>query len=117
MKGDLRLKISRQKGKSHEVVMAADGRDVSCDNMILSAYEREESAYEREEEGVRLCGLKLRICYAEPLLEEHVNLAMEAPVTAHFRPDEVPEKITSLYMFGPWWSRPGFAEGRTVQIC
>ena len=52
MKGNLRLKISRQKGKSHEVVMAADGRDVSCDNMILSAYER-------EEEGVRLCGLKL----------------------------------------------------------
>ncbi len=103
MKGKLRLKISRQKGKSHEVVMAADGRDVSCDNMILSAFER-------EEDGVRLCGLKLRICYKEPLLEEHVNLAMEAPVTAHFRPDEVPEKITSLYMFGPWWSRPGFAD-------
>ena len=103
MKGDLRVQISRQKGRSHEVIMAADGRDVSCDNMLLSAYER-------VEDGVKICGLSLRICYEEPLLEEHVNLAMEAPVTVYIRPDEVPEKITSLYMFGPWWSRPGFAD-------
>ena len=103
MRGDLRICISRQKGKKHEITVPADGREVSADNVRLSAFEKEDG-------GVRICGLNLRICYKEPLLEEHAGLAMEEPVTAYFRPDELPERITSLYMFGPWWSRPGFAD-------
>ena len=101
MTGDIRVRINRQKGRTHDISMPADGIEVKADNIIMSAYEKEDG-------GVSICGFRLKICYEEPLIEEHVDLAMEEPVVVHFRPDEVPERITALYMFGPWWSRPGF---------
>ena len=51
--------------------------------------------------------LKLR---SQPL-EENYNLAMENPVAVELCLAEKPEKITAMYLFNDWWTRPAFIEG------
>ena len=43
-------------------------------------------------------------------LDEHQNLAMENPVAAAFCVKERPEKITAMYLFNDWWTRPAFLD-------
>lgn len=43
-------------------------------------------------------------------LEENRNLAMEHPVTVELYVKEQPEKITAMYLFNDWWTRPAFID-------
>ncbi len=41
-------------------------------------------------------------------VEENANLRMETPVTLDLYISEKPEKITAMYLFSDWWTRPAF---------
>jgi len=43
-------------------------------------------------------------------LEENYDLVMEDPVTVELRVKEKPEKITAMYLFNNWWTRPAFID-------
>lgn len=101
MKRDLKLVINCQKGRTIERTIAADGKEYEKDRITLTASETAEN-------DCIIGSLRLKIGYVEPLLEEHYNLSMETPVKIYMQAEK-PEKITSLYMYGPWWSRPGFS--------
>ena len=96
-----RIVINRQKGKSLETVISPDGSENKIEGVMLSVSENTVS-------GVTSADIRIRLKYEEPF-EEHKDLALEAPVRV-FVPAEQPEKITAIYMFGPWWSRPAFTE-------
>lgn len=42
---------------------------------------------------------------------ENANLEMEKPVTLDLEITERPEKITAMYLFSDWWTRPAFLDG------
>ena len=39
-----------------------------------------------------------------------ISLKMEHPIRVYLSLPEHPEKITALYMYNPWWTRPAFVE-------
>lgn len=73
-----------------------------------------------EEDGVRIEVLQNMIngCqYGEFRLEmknescrENDNLRMEKPIRVYILMEERPEKITAMYLYNEWWTRPAFIE-------
>ena len=51
---------------------------------------------------------RLRLELSQQTADEDYNLAMERPVTLELRVDERPEKITAMYLYNDWWTRPMF---------
>lgn len=45
---------------------------------------------------------------SQQAMDENYNLAMERPVTLELRVAERPEKITAMYLYNDWWTRPAF---------
>ena len=71
--------------------------------------ERSSLCFSLEENGGALTGgIDLEI--KDRTLEDVPFLVTENPVTVRIPVEEKPEKITALYMFSPWWSRPAFTE-------
>ena len=62
-----------------------------------------------EENGNALTG-RIDLEVKDRTLEDVPFLETEWPVRVRIRVLEMPEKITALYMFSPWWSRPAFTE-------
>ena len=62
-----------------------------------------------EENGSALTG-SIDLEVKDRTLEDVPFLETEWPVRVRIRVLEMPEKITALYMFSPWWSRPAFTE-------
>ena len=101
---DWRIIINRQKGKTAEMVVpvnVAQEPELVKDGVAVSVFEK-------ETDGLRSAGISMELRYEEPLVE-HFELEFEVPVRV-FVPFEKPEKITSIYMFGPWWTRPAFSD-------
>lgn len=61
-----------------------------------------------EKEGDCRIG-KLSLNIKNESCRENANLDMENPITI-WLPLERPEKITAMYLFNEWWTRPAFAE-------
>lgn len=61
---------------------------------------------EEEQEGCRVGTLKLNIFRKNTW--DMTGLALDAPVQMALEVDEVPEKMTCMYMFNEWWTRPAF---------
>lgn len=53
---------------------------------------------------------RLRLELFQQAVDENGNLSMERPVTLKLRLNERPEKITAMYLYNDWWTRPAFAE-------
>lgn len=62
---------------------------------------------EEKEGDCRIGRLSLNI--KNESCRENANLDMENPITI-WLPLERPEKITAMYLFNEWWTRPAFAE-------
>lgn len=52
--------------------------------------------------------LSLKLC-SRPL-EENRNLSMEHPITVELSVGEKPEKVTAMYLYNDWWTRPAFID-------
>ena len=99
--GDYRIVLDRQNGNSIEAVLSSDGTEYESEGLLLSVTQN-------TQDGVTSAFIKAGLKYEEPF-EERNGLAADAPVRVFMTADQ-PEKITALYMYGPWWTRPAFTE-------
>lgn len=103
MKGlkKLRLQINCQKDKTveAELMVNTDGCEKDGIRMEVS---------ERTVDGCQLGEIRLQI--KNETNQESYNLTMEKPVRVFLSMDECPEKITAMYMYNEWWTRPAFIE-------
>lgn len=95
----IRVKINCQKGKTVETELLLNGGYSEKDGIGVEITERDAGA-------CRLAALRLTV--ESQTLVEGAYLAMETPVRAYVPLRERPEKITAIYMFSPWWTRPAF---------
>lgn len=97
----IRLLVQRQKGKllESEFLMNAEAYDTDSFSIKVS------------EDTTKECQLgKIHLELKNEVLREKFNLSMEKPITLYLPMKEHPEKITAMYMFNPWWTRPAFVE-------
>lgn len=53
---------------------------------------------------------KIRLEMKNESCRENDNLRMEKPIRVYVPMEEHPEKITAMYLFNEWWTRPAFVE-------
>lgn len=53
---------------------------------------------------------KIRLEMKNESCRENDNLRMEKPIRVYIPMEEHPEKITAMYLFNEWWTRPAFVE-------
>ena len=101
MAEQIRLQIQRQRGALTEITQSIDADGVEKDGVRA----------EFTEHSVDGCRLgRIQLCLDKGPLSEPNNLAAEVPVRAYLQMRERPEKITAMYMFNPWWTRPAFVD-------
>ena len=99
---NLRCQIYCQKGKRIEADIPAD----------TGIYEKEGIYIELIEEMTDGCQCgKIRLKMKNEACKENDNLRMERPVRIYIPMEERPEKITAMYMYNEWWTRPAFVDG------
>ena len=93
--------VNCQKGKSIELDLSEHRGSCEKENIYaeLSEY---------TEDGCRIGMLHLNI--KNETLSDKANLAMEHPIRAAIPVRERPVKITAMYMYNTWWTRPAFVE-------
>ena len=97
----IRLQINCQKNKAveAELAMNTDGCEKDGIHMEVS---------ERSVDGCRLGEIRLKI--KNGTNQESFNLRMDKPIRVFLPMSERPEKITAMYMYNEWWTRPAFVE-------
>jgi hypothetical protein len=63
---------------------------------------------ERESEALQLVSLRLDLMQENQWLFE--GLEQDAPIRVYLPLEPKPEKMTALYLFSDWWTRPAFVE-------
>ena len=106
-KRNIRCQIRCQKGKriDAEISMAFNAIDTGF-------YEKDNICLEVAEnviDGCR-CG-EIRLNMKNESCRENFNLRMEKPIRVYLPVEECPEKITAMYLFNEWWTRPAFVSG------
>ena len=97
----IRLQINCQKQKTIEAELSLNAVGYEKDGIRAELLEQ-------ILDGCRLGTLRLEI--ENDPLGENANLAMEKPIRIYIPVSEYPEKITAMYLFNPWWTRPAFVE-------
>ncbi len=96
---NLKIEINCQKGKRIDAEFSADP----------GIYETESIRIEMAEtitDGCRLGKIQLKM--KNESCRENFNLRMEKPIRVYLPTAERPEKITAMYMYNEWWTRPAF---------
>lgn len=93
--------VNCQKGKSVELELSEQGGKCEKENVYVELSEYTEA-------GCRIGTLRLNI--KNDTLSDKTNLAMEHPIRVTIPMQDRPVKITAMYMYNPWWTRPAFAE-------
>ena len=101
IRNTVRCKVNRQKGQHSEMELPLNGGVFVNDHVKMSISETVSG-------GCRTGRMDLTIENEE--LAETGNLETEMPLRLFLPLSELPEKITALYMFSPWWTRPAFTE-------
>ncbi len=97
----IKLQINCQKGKVVEAELLMNTKAYESDGIHIEVSER-------IEKGCRLGEIHLKI--ENEALEERFNLSMEKPIRIYLPMQEYPEKITAMYLYNAWWTRPAFVE-------
>ena len=100
MTENMRCEIQFQKGKHIYAEFPVNSKGFSKDGFHIQVTEE-------AEENCRFGKISLHI--KNESCRENANLDMEKPVRI-WLPLEQPEKITAMYLFNEWWTRPAFAE-------
>lgn len=83
--------------------------DIPADTGI---YENEGIRIEVKENSVGGCQYgEIRLNMKNESCRENFNLRMEKPIRVYIPMAECPEKITAMYLFNEWWTRPAFVDG------
>ena len=97
----LNMEVRRQSGISATVTVPA-GQGTHEENAVRASFEV------RTEGGVRILSLKLALMQKEHWILD--GFAQSAPVRIYLPLNPKPLKMTALYMFCDWWTRPAFVE-------
>ncbi|MCI6732918.1 MAG: alpha-galactosidase [Lachnospiraceae bacterium] len=97
----IKLQINCQKRKTVEAELLMNTEAYESDGIYIEVSER-------TEKGCQLGELHLKI--KNEVLSERFNLSMERPIRIYLPMQECPEKITAMYLFNAWWTRPAFVE-------
>ena len=97
----MRIQINCQKGKTVETELLMNTGGCEKDGIRVEVSER-------TVEGCRLGELRMTI--KSETNQESYNLRMEKPIRVFLPMYERPEKITAMYMYNEWWTRPAFIE-------
>ena len=103
-KKNIRCQIHCQKGKriDAEISMAFDAIDTGI-------YEKDGIRIEVKENTTDRCRFgEIRLNMKNESCRENFNLRMEKPIRVYLPVEECPEKITAMYLFNEWWTRPAF---------
>ena len=100
MTANIRCEIQFQKGKHIYAEFPVNEKGFSKDGFHIQVTEV-------SEDGCRIGKLSLHI--KNESCRENANLDMEKPVRI-WLPLEHPEKITAMYLYNEWWTRPAFVE-------
>lgn len=97
----IRVQVNCQKGKQVEFTCSLNAK----------AQEKDRISLELNESTVDGCQIfSLKLISKQSVFEDNVNLALEHPFRIYLPVAEKPEKITCMYLFKDWWTRPGFAD-------
>lgn len=98
---NLRCEIRLQKGKRIDAEIPAHTGIYEKEGIYIEVAQKAFNGYQYGE--IRL-NIKNEACV------ENYNLEMEKPIKVYLPMKECPEKITAMYLFNEWWTRPAFVE-------
>ena len=101
-KKNVRCQIHCQKGKRIDVEFPMDTGIYDEDGIHI---EVKDNAADGCRYGEIRLNMKNESC------RENFNLRMERPIRVYLPMEECPEKITAMYLFNEWWTRPAFVSG------
>jgi len=100
---NLKLMLNRQKSGKTELEVRTDGQKFEG---------RSENAYAcfnlEESEGCTLA--RLTVSLKNEAFRENDNLDAKEPVILCMETEEVPKRMTALYLHRDWWTRPAFVQ-------
>lgn len=100
MTKNIKFEIYCQKGKSIYTEIPLNSEEYEKDGIRIQA----------TEETVKGCRLgKLFLDIKNASITQNFNLRMESPVRLYF-PMEPPQKMTAMYLYNEWWTRPAFID-------
>lgn len=98
---NIRCQIRRQKGKEIDVEIPAH----------IGVYEKDGIHIEVSENSLNGCQYaRIRLNIENNACTENDNLRTEKPIRVYIPMEERPEKITAMYLFNEWWTRPAFVD-------
>lgn len=97
----LELEIRRQRGKTVNAQITVNAGEAETEGIRMEAVTRSAG-------GSLLLEIGLEI--RTGTLEESFLLDMERPVSVTVPLSAKPEKITAMYLYNPWWTRPAFVD-------
>ncbi|MDE7414844.1 MAG: alpha-galactosidase [Lachnospiraceae bacterium] len=100
-KRKIRCQIYCQKGKEIDAELSMEAGIYENDGIRI---EVTENAADGGQYGEIQLNMKNESC------RENFNLRMEKPIRVYLPMDERPEKITAMYLYNEWWTRPAFVE-------
>ena len=99
LKDRITATIRCQRGRTIEMAVSTDEGWIETDNIRMQV--------QTEKSEDSLLGT-LELSIHTNTLEESCLLEKDRPIHIALPLTERPEKITALYMFNPWWTRPAF---------
>ncbi len=103
-----KLHVQCQKNKTIDYVPAQSKSRNGGMEWLLSQEDAQGALTLSEIPGGFTGRLSLKLCNLP--LEEGYNLVMENPVTMELCVKEKPERVTAMYLFNDWWTRPSFID-------
>ena len=95
----LKCQINCQKGKRMDAEFSMESGMYETDSVRIELTEK-------ITDGCRLG--KIRLNLKNEACRENFNLRMEKPIRVYLPMMEHPEKITAMYLYNEWWTRPAF---------
>lgn len=100
-KRTIRCQVFCQRGKRIHAEISPD----------TGVYEGDGIRIEAAEERINGCRCgKFRLNMRNESCQGNLNLQMEHPIRLYIPMAEGPEKITAMYLYNDWWTRPAFVE-------
>lgn len=96
---NIRCQIHCQKGRRIDAELSKDTGIYEKDGVYLEIKDRiiEEGRYG-----------EIRLDMKNDSCGENSNLKMEKPIRVYLPVEECPERITAMYLYSEWWTRPAF---------
>ena len=99
---NLKCQINCQKGKRIDAEFSVEPGIYETESVRIKVSEKITG-------GCRLGKIKLNL--KNEACRENFNLRMEKPIRVYLPTIERPEKITAMYLYNEWWTRPAFVDG------